>query len=335
MPDTDVPPASNPEFFGNTIMVNGATWPCLDVERRRYRLRLLNGCQARFLLLDFARIPDVEVWQIGNEGGFLERPYDLRTGGQRLLLAPAERADVIVDFTRVPLGNHVLGNVGPDEPFGGGTAGIDYVAADPATTGQVLQFRVGAATKEDKTTPPRFLALPPVRALPAATVTRRLALLEESSKFFEDRPVATLLGTVDGDPNTAAAVWSARMWSDDVTENPEVGATELWEIYNATVDAHPIHVHEVTFQLVNRQPISVDEAAGTVRVVPGSTATPPRPGETGYKDTVIALPGEVTRIRAQLAKPGQSVWHCHIVEHEDNEMMRPFRVGPSQPGQPG
>jgi len=122
---------------------------------------------------------------------------------------------------------------------------------------------------------------------------------------------------------------------DAVTENPAVGATEVWEFYNGTVDAHPMHIHEVLFQVVNRQAIFVDEANKTFQVVPGSAPTPPEPWENGWKDTVLAYPGQVTRVRAQFTTPGQFVWHCHIVEHEDNEMMRPYRIGPQQPGQPG
>ena len=94
-----------------------------------------------------------------------------------------------------------------------------------------------------------------------------------------------------------------------------------------------MHVHEVAFEVVNRQSIFVDEESGTVQVEL-ALYRPPEPWETGYKDTVIAYPGEVTRIKAQFNTPGQYVWHCHIVEHEDNEMMRPYRVGPAQPGQP-
>jgi FtsP/CotA-like multicopper oxidase with cupredoxin domain len=152
--------------------------------------------------------------------------------------------------------------------------------------------------------------------------------------YFADAPAEALLGTVAGDPNVAAGVWTKRMWMEGVTENPAVGATELWEIYNATADAHPMHVHEVVFEVVSRQPIFVDEISQTVQVVPGSLPTLPEPWETGFKDTVIAYPGQVTRIKAQFNKAGQYVWHCHIVEHEDNEMMRPYRIGPEQPGQP-
>ncbi len=247
----------------------------------------------------------------------------------------AERADVIVDFTNVPVGNYFLGNVGPDEPFGGGVPVVDFPVADPASTGQIMQFRVVPALAPDPTTPPQFLVLPAIVPLPAATVTRPLALLEEMSMYFADAPAEALLGTVAGDPNVAPGVWTKRLWMDPVTENPAVGATEVWEIYNATADAHPMHVHEVVFEVVNRQPIFVNESTQEVQVVPGSVPTPPEPWETGFKDTVTAYPGQVTRIRAQFNTPGQFVWHCHIVEHEDNEMMRPYRIGPVQPGQPG
>jgi spore coat protein A len=335
VPFTDLSPIWNPEFFGNMVMVNGNTWPYLDVEQRRYRFRFLNGCQSRFLILDFGDIPGIEVWQIGNEGGFLAAPVNLTADhGNRLLMGLAERADVIVDFTHVPGGRYMLGNVGPDEPFGGGTPGMDFEPADPASTGQVMEFRVGPRVGLDVTTPPRFLVLPAITPLPAATVTRSVALLEEPSPVY-DAPAETLLGTVADDPNVAPGVWTKRLWMEPVTENPAVGATETWEIYNATVDAHPMHIHEVAFEVVNRQPIFVDEGNQTVQVVPGSVPTPPKPWETGFKDTVIAYPGQVTRVKVQFKTPGQYVWHCHIVEHEDNEMMRPYRIGPVQPGQPG
>jgi spore coat protein A len=336
LPQTDLSPVWNPEFFGNTIIVNGNTWPHLSVEQRRYRFRALNGCQSRFLILDFSGIPGVEVWAIGNEGGFLAAPVNLGAGqAHQLLMGPAERADLIVDFARVPLGAHVLRNVGPDEPFGGGEPPDDFDTADPATTGQVMQFRVVPSFGADPSTPPRFLQLPTVTPLAAPTVTRRLALLEEMSMVFDDAPAAAMLGTIDGDPASAAGGrWTMKMWADPVSENPAVASTEVWEFYNATADAHPMHVHEVVFQLIDRQDIVVDEENHTVRLVSG-TSRSPQPWETGFKDTVIAYPGQVTRIRARFNTPGQFVWHCHIVEHEDNEMMRPYRIGPVQPGQPG
>lgn len=333
IPDTDISPIWNPEFFGNTMMVNGNTWPFQTVEQRRYRFRFLNGCDARFLILDFSAIPGVEAWMIGNEGGFLAAPVNMTTtNGNRILLAPAERADVIVDFTNVPVGHYILGNVGPDEPYGGGVPGVDFPIADPATTGQVMQLRVVPALAPDRTTPPQFLTLPAIVPLKGG-VSRPLALMEEMSMYFADAPAEAVLGTVAFDA-AGAGTMTKRMWMDPVTENPAVGAVEVWEFYNATADAHPMHIHEVFFQVVDRQDIFVDEAAGTVQVVPGSLPVPPPLWEAGWKDTVIAYPGQVTRVRAKFDTPGQYVWHCHIVEHEDNEMMRPFRIGPEQPGQP-
>ena len=109
----------------------------------------------------------------------------------------------------------------------------------------------------------------------------------------------------------------------------------MWEIYNTTADAHPMHIHEVAFEVVDRQGLVLDAEDEVVQPIQlDGDPTPPEPWETGFKDTVIAYPGQVTRVRARFNTPGQFVWHCHIVEHEDNEMMRPYRIGPRQPGQP-
>jgi len=319
IPSTDVPPIWNPEFFGNTVVVNGRTWPFLNVERRRYRFRLLNGCNARFLILKIVARPTarrpvhnvaLSFWQIGTEGGFLPQPVEL----DQLLMAPAERADVIVDFTKVPEGAELyLINEGPDGPFGGGVPGTDFTPADVDTTGQVMQFRVVARVGNDTSTPPGLLNLPSPAPLGAATVTRRVSLNEQASSVF-DGPIAALLGTMSATGSPAP-----RGWEYPITENPALNATEIWEMYNFTEDAHPIHIHEVQFQVVNRQPLA------------GGHARPPESWETGFKDTVIAYPGEVTRVKVLFDLPGLYVWHCHIVEHEDNEMMRPYFIGPNPP----
>ena len=329
-------PIWNPEYFGNTIMVNGNTWPFQVVEQRRYRFRFLNGCQSRFLILDFNEIPGIEVWQIGNEGGFLAAPVNMTADHEnRILMGLAERADVIVDFTNVPLGRHVLANVGPDEPFGGGVPGDDFEVADPGTTGQVMEFRVVPAVAADSTTPPQFLGLPAITPLPAAVRTRPLGLIEKAGTGEDhegeevEGPIEAVLGTIE------AGLPVEHLWMDPVTENPGVGDTEIWELYNATADAHPMHVHEVTFEVVDREGLVMDDEEPELPLRTNGSVTGPEPWETGFKDTVIAYPGQVTRIKATFATPGQYVWHCHIVEHEDNEMMRPYRIGPEQPGQPG
>lgn len=345
LPSGEFPPIWNPEFFGNTIMVNGSTWPFHTVEQRRYRFRFLNGCQSRFLILDFNQISGVEVWAIGNEGGFLNAPVNLSTmNGNHLLIGPAERVDVIVDFTNVPVGSHILNNVGPDEPFGGGLPGVDFPMADGDTTGQIMVFNVVTALAADPTTPPEFLQFPTIAPLPPATVVRRLALIEKMGMGHDEHgitegPVEALLGTLGPDsldPTVPPGVWVERKWMDAVTENPSVGTTEIWEFYNTTGDAHPMHVHEVLFEVVNRQALvhdDEDEIAEPVEL--DGPIIPPGPWESGLKDTVTVYPGQVTRVKAAFSNAGQFVWHCHIVEHEDNEMMRPYRIGPVQPGQPG
>ncbi len=330
IPISDISPFWNPEFFGNAMVANGRTWPELTVEPRRYRFRFLNGCNARFLILKIASDPLAErpaeaalpFWQIGTEGGFLPAPVML----DQLLMGPAERADVIVDFTGLPLGTELyLINEGPDEPFAGGVPGTDFAPADPQTTGQVMKFVVGPLLSVDNSNPPSRLHLPPFVPLGPEDNVRQVALLEEDSAVLTDvGPRAVLLGVMDenGFP-------TSKLWMDEITENPALNSTEVWEIYNFTVDAHPIHIHEVQFQVVNRQPLMVDEdGAATVPAMLAGDPVPPEAWEVGFKDTVIAYPGQVTRVKPKFEFPGLFVWHCHIVEHEDNEMMRPLFVGP-------
>jgi bilirubin oxidase len=318
IPESDISPLFNPEFFGNTMVVNGRTWPVLQVEPRRYRFRFLNGCNSRFVVLKIVTDPlarrparaALPFWQVGTEGGFL--PARVRL--DRLLMGLAERADVVVDFSHFAVGTELfLINEGPDEPFGGGTVGKDFAAADPATTGQIMKFVVGPLVSTDDSVSPPRLRLPAFTPLGPASVTRRLALTEEDSEVLEGvGPREAELGILDeaGNPINLS-------WDHPITENPALGATEIWELHNFTADAHPIHIHEVQFQVVNRQ-----------RFAPGRPVRPPERWETGFKDTVIAYPGAITRVKAKFDLPGLYVWHCHIVEHEDNEMMRPYRVGP-------
>ena len=321
---SDAAPIWNPEFFGNAIVVNGRTWPSLDVEQRRYRLRFLNGCNSRFLILRMSN--GMPFWQIGNEGGFLPAPVEL----PELLLAPAERADVIVDFTNVGVTSEiVLENLAPDEPFGGGRPGVDFEPADPDTTGQVMRFHVVAATSVDASTPPGQLVLPPIAPLGAPSNTRQVSLNEQDSATVRvstdangnvvlDCARGEAFGPVEADLGTLNSDGTGNPlgWDEPITEDPAVGAIEVWELHNFTADAHPIHIHEVTFEVVGRQ------------VIGDSAMRGPESWEAGRKDTVIAYPNEITRVKALFDRPGLFVWHCHIVEHEDNEMMRPYRVRP-------
>lgn len=325
-PLSDISPLWNPEFFGNTMVVNGKTWPYLNVEPRKYRIRFLNGSDSRFLIL---KLGDGNVktgfTQIGSDGGFLPAPAVL----DQLLIGPAERADVIVDFSRFSPGEtlHLL-NIGPDEPFGGPFP--KSVIADPNTTGQVMEFRMVSLTAPDMSAIPPLPAITPVGV---PTNVRQVSLNElESALVCVDRhnvfvegvtppdcargseplaPLSAQLGTVD--PFTGLGI--PQMWESPITENPALNSTEEWEISNFTEDAHPIHVHMVMFQVVNRQNIETGAVRG------------PEPWETGFKDTVVSFPGEITRIKAVYDISGLFVWHCHILSHEDNEMMRPYCVG--------
>ncbi len=179
-----------------------------------------------------------------------------------------------------------------------------------ATTGRVMKLVVGTLTRRDTSLPVNRLVLPAAAPLPASTVTRQVSLNEQMGMAGDlEGPVAALLGALapDGTPVSLK-------WDDPISENPAFNAVETWEIYNFTADAHPIHVHEVMFEVVNREAI-------------GGLVRPPELSESGQKDTVIAYPGEITRIKALFDLPGLYVWHCHIVDHEDNEMMRPYYVG--------
>jgi len=318
IPKTDVSPQWNPEFFGNTMVVNGNTWPVLAVEPRRYRFRLLNACNARTLFLKIATDPlaprpakaALPIWAIGSDGGFLPAPVALDS----VRLGVAERYDVIVDFTKVPPGTALyLINEGPDEPFGD----PDFEPADPGTTGQVLKLVVTPLRSPDRTVPPAQLHLPPVPRLGAASRTRRLSLNEITSGTFADAPIFSQLGLVNPDGTPHPLPWHA-----DVTEHPARGATEIWEFRNFTEDGHPIHVHQVQFEVLDRRPFGGAENPRQI-----GDPVPPESWEHGPKDTVISPPAMITRIKAHFDIPGRFVWHCHIVDHEDNEMMRPYQIG--------
>jgi FtsP/CotA-like multicopper oxidase with cupredoxin domain len=379
VPDSDIAPIWNPEAFFNVMVVNGVAWPNLDVAPAKYRFRFLNGCNSRFLILWLVKATDPgepttwqqvsgAFWQIGAEQGFLPQPVQLN----ELLMGLAERADVIVDFEGIELEEDqglYLVNVGPDEPFGGGIPGSDFVPADPGTTGQVMRFTLNSdllVQQDRRTTDPADYLLNAEPGLGGSTVTRTLSLNEGESEMVcveEDEngnlvqvegtppncpggsepfgPKEALLGIVDAEgfpvplkwtDTTAGAAVNVTLTNGTVvpvwvTENPTVGDIEEWEIYNVTADAHPIHLHLVRFQVVDRQGLSLDEDDEVVLPIQlDGDARDPEPWETGFKDTVISYPGEVIRLKALFDIEGLYVWHCHIVEHEDNEMMRPFVV---------
>jgi FtsP/CotA-like multicopper oxidase with cupredoxin domain len=392
LPDSDIAPTWNPEAFFNVMVVNGVSWPTLDVAPAKYRFRLLNGCNSRFLNLSLQIVSspnpalvgtEIPFYQIGAEQGFLRQVVRVETGfatplpgdgtmptlvpssdpQQALLMALAERADSIVDFSGLPDGTVIrMLNTAPDAPFGG----FPDVPADPGTTGQVMEFVVSAALSlpsDEDASSPMNMKPKAENALKTADVTRQVSLNEGESEVlcvdvnpkgnvvvvagsvppdclgggFPFGPKEALLGQVDfTDPFNPFGI--SLKWTDEtgastpvpvtmangsirminVTENPTVGATEDWDIYNFTADAHPIHLHLVRFEVISRS------------AIPGWLPVNPvvQPWENGFKDTVISYPGEITTVRAKFDIAGLYVWHCHIVEHEDNEMMRPYVVSP-------
>ena len=271
-----------PEVFGDAFLVNGKLFPYLEVEPRKYRFRVLNGSNARFLRLS---LPAGQAfYQIGTDQGLLPAPVRL----ERVNLAPAERADLIVDFS--------------------GAAGKNITMTNDAFT--VMQFRVARGAGDTKALPERLRPVPKIEEA-SAVKTRALTLVEVDD--LVQRPMTMLLNNAH--------------WSMPVTENPALDSTEIWELVNTTDDAHPIHLHLVRFQILDRRSFVVSTFWSTGQLKYTGPPIPPEPSEAGWKDTVRADPGMVTRIIARFEGfPGRYVWHCHILEHEDNEMMRPFDV---------
>ncbi len=288
-----------PEVFGDAFLVNGRLFPYLEVEPRKYRFRLLNGANGRFFHLTLSNEKPADgkppsilsgqtFQQIGTDQGLLPAPVPMKL----LSVAPGERADVVVDFS--------------------GSAGTNLILKNDNLN--VMQFRVAAKGSRDESALPQALRPVPKIAESSAVKTRALTLVEQQDLI--QRPVTMLLN------NTR--------WTSPVTENPVLDSVEIWNLINTTDDAHPIHLHLVKFQILDRRAFDI----GTYWMTKGELhyrgpAMPPEPGEAGWKDTVRADPGMVTRIIVRFeGYTGRYVWHCHVLEHEDNEMMRPFDVVP-------
>lgn len=295
--------------------------------------------------------------EIGTDDGLIETPVPLT----ELVFAPGERYDIVIDFSAYnPLSGEAITmtNIGPDEPYGSRDSGFD--PSCPGTTGNIMQFVVDQplSTIPDATvglgTPLRPAIQPLVPSV--GVPVRQLVLFEGMDEYGRLQP---MLGTL---------VEGSKTWFEPITENPMLNDVEEWEVYNATGDAHPIHLHLVAFQIKNREtytptattipraqiqhgsiagdPLTdplVAATYGTGAVftldpiqpfVAGSIELPPA-HEVGWKDTFIVPPGQVGRVVARFDRPGRYVWHCHILSHEDHEMMRPFYVGimPRKAGQ--
>lgn len=331
------------------MVVNGRIWPKADVERRCYRLRLLNGCDSRFLVVRFRSVAagatDVDdpaaaasapipFHVIGSDQG-LGTPRELT----ELVFEPGARYDVLVDFSDSALAGRrvIMENVGWDAPFGG-DFGADPDPADvfpDRQTHQIMAFDVDDGAQG----PPCDLrSLGRHAGVEGEGPTRKVALFEGKDEFGRLQPLLGAL--VDGE-------WKAIAWHSPTTESPRVGTTETWEVHNFTGDAHPVHLHLVNFEILGRRRIEFTSDDGDpgqpVLQHDGELGTAPRitdvletgnadkgPAEGYYeeapKDMVTALPGEVTTIRAHFDKAGRYVWHCHILSHEDHEMMRVLEV---------
>jgi FtsP/CotA-like multicopper oxidase with cupredoxin domain len=378
-------PTALAEFFGDHMLVNGKIWPKMAVEPRNYRLRLLNGCDSRFLVVQFFEVPagatdfsgaiqQLDFTVIGSDQGLASSPTTVNT----LLVETGSRYDIVVDFGSIAPSNRVImKNIGGDEPFGGDIPGPQVFGE----TDRIMAFDVVLPFDNavDDVSPTGITFAPDVGA---PTRTRRVALFEGKDEFGRLQP---LLGTAEpatdyaGNPinwpNTQAYIDAGLVgqmagsiaWHSPTTENPALGDTEEWEIWNATGDAHPIHLHLVHFEVLGRQEIVWDShTTEDDRVIPndqyGAPANdgtylvtqpvvqhngalgegfrivnltfgpavpqPPEYVENARKDIVTALPGQITRIKAHFDKPGRYVWHCHILSHEDHEMMRVLYVGP-------
>ena len=301
-------PSVEPEFFGDFILVNGKAWPHLDVEPRQYRFRLLNGSDSRFYNLYLSS--GHPFLQIGTDQGLLYAPVSLN----RLTLGPGERADVIIDFSDPRLaGQTIVMKNNARAPFPKGDT------ADPRTVGQIMAFRVVKPLDANfPLTPlPAQLLSSPIAPLVQSGPTRRLLLFEGEDEFGRLQPA---LGTTDD---------GMLMWADPITEHVNLNDVEVWEIFNTTEDAHPIHLHLVSFQILSRQKFRatqdlMDGSLTNIRLL--GQPRPPEPNEAGWKDTAQMFPGEVTRVIAKFDRPGKYVWHCHILSHEDHEMMRPYDI---------
>ena len=396
-----------PEFIGDTILVDGKVWPFLEVEPKRYRFLFLNGSNARgyemFLEHRHGGRPGPAMWQIGTDGGYLDRPVKIDPSAdrgelRRLLMLPGERADVIVDFAGVAPGGRLLLRNVANAPYPGGDP------VDPKTTGRIMEFRVVPQTLPDTSYDPASGA--PLRRPMVRLVDPHSGTIADGVRAHRVRQLT--LNEVLGDPTNVGGVdypggpleilvnntelpgterpdftpITLRGITTYYSELPREGETEVWEIVNLTADTHPIHLHLVQFQLMNRQRFHVEAYAaayaaaftggtyrpgvgppldyrhGNPRALGGNPditpflagpRRPPPPNEAGWKDTIITPPAQVTRIVVRWAPtdlpattprrnafypfdPGGKhgyVWHCHIIDHEDNEMMRPTNVKPN------
>ncbi|CAI5458848.1 unnamed protein product [Closterium sp. Yama58-4] len=336
---TKAHPVWLPEYFGNFMTVNGKVTPYMAVQRRKYRFRLINGCNARFLELALRASPPPShgnssssgtanstsitfpFLQIASEAGYLNHPVFLR----RITLAPGERACIIVDFTQLPSGVTIrLKNRAP-APYPGGdlpTGGLQYV----------MQFNVEGDPIADLSTVPGMLNSIPHLNLENIAATREITL----SEMKDEESGNPLMGMID-----------KKHFTEKIDITPTYGTRELWYLINLTEDTHPIHIHFSPHRILFRRPFDKEHYGEKKCSIPDGScytgpAVSPRKNERGWKDTTRAPPGYVTALVVDFSPwmgkelsfdpskgPGYMI-HCHILDHEDNDMMRPFKVLPAK-----
>jgi spore coat protein A len=272
-----------PEIVANAMLVNSKLFPYLNVEPRKYRFRLLNASNSRFYHLSLSNGEKFQV--VGTDQGLLPAP----AGMESFVIAPGERADLVIDFK-----DH---------------AGDRLVLNNDAFT--MMQFRVGREKVNDPSSLPAVLRPVPKIAEADAVRTRMLTIVEYMNR--------------GGDSHLM--LLNGAHWDMPVTERVFLDTVEIWSIVNPTDDSHPIHLHMVRFQILDRRPFDEDIYRMTGRMKYMGPAVPPEPNEAGWKDTARAHSNMVTRIIVRFeGYTGRYVWHCHLLEHEDNEMMRPYEV---------
>jgi len=303
-------PSIIPVLFGNVTVVNGRTWPYLEVEPRKYRFRVLNGSNSRpyrlRLVPDAAPETSLPYHQIGTDGGLLAKPVPVGKVvnsttpiGPQVTVAPAERADIVVDFSGFKVGDVItMKNLGIN----------DFPSSESVES--IMQFRVIASNGSDTSELPAELR--PVPKLDPADAVKTRNLTLDLTKDSYGRPKFLLT--------------NAR-WMDPITEKPKLNTTEIWNFVNMTPNGHPMHVHLVTFKVLSRRRFDVEHYRNTGEIL---YLSPPKmmmpPNENGMRDMVRVPAGTVVQIIAHFDVPGRFVWHCHFLDHEDHEMMRPFRV---------
>ncbi|AJK88544.1 MULTISPECIES: multicopper oxidase family protein [Lysinibacillus] len=286
-----VHPSITPGFVGNTIVVNGKLWPYLDVEPRKYRFRFLNGSNRRGYVISLSN--EQTMMQIGTDGGFLSAPQAI----QSVELLPAERTDIIIDFSACEGQEITLLNT--DTDF------IDE------HTNVIMQFKVSLPLKcEDTSEIPERLAVTMDLHPHHAHIDRQLPLTATTDEF--GRPMLLL---------------NNRMYHDPATEKPSLDSIEVWSFINTTPFIHPIHLHLIQFKILERRPFDLELYQNEGIVSFTGPPEEPRDYERGWKDTVKVDAGKVTKIIMHWKDHvGNYMWHCHFLEHEDHDMMRPILV---------